>query len=62
MRLLEVEEKVPNWMLDRQTREVGLRGVAVARAVLEQSSRTKVSGFKQDLRKFKLSREVHRQS
>ena len=37
MMLIEIEECIPSWVLDQQTRDVGLRGVAVARAVLQQS-------------------------
>lgn len=54
---MEIDEQIPNWMLDRQTREVGLRGVAVARAILNKSTVAQVMDFKPHLRKFKTSSE-----
>lgn len=38
MTLIEIEDTLPNWVLDRQTREVGLKGIAIARAVLKNKA------------------------
>lgn len=43
--LLEIEDKTPNWVLDRQTREVGLKGVALARQVLNHKTITNTPKF-----------------
>ncbi len=45
MRLIEIEEGIPAWALDRRTREVGLKGVAAARAVLQSPSSSKAQNF-----------------
>ncbi len=45
MRLIEIEERIPTWALDRRTREVGLKGVAAARAVLQKPSSSKARNF-----------------
>jgi hypothetical protein len=38
--LLEIEDKTPNWVLDRQTREVGLKGIALSRQILNHKADT----------------------
>jgi hypothetical protein len=55
MRLVEIEERIPNWVLDRQTREVGLKGVAVARAILEKKSGKNSPSFSGEMKKFKIA-------
>ncbi|MCL4552479.1 MAG: hypothetical protein M1305_02840 [Candidatus Marsarchaeota archaeon] len=54
MMLIEFEERIPSWVLDQQTREVGLRGVAVARAVLQQSGKTSATPSS-DVKKIKVA-------
>lgn len=41
MTLIDIEDKAPNWVLDRQTREVGLKGVALARTILQTKVKSK---------------------
>ena len=72
MRLVEIEERIPNWVLDRQTREVGLKGVAVARAILEKKSgknspsysremkKCKIAGNRYQFRQFRLCKQTER--
>lgn len=55
MRLIDFEERIPAWALDRRTREVGLKGVAAARAVLEKQSNNKAPNFAFDSKHYKLS-------
>ena len=55
MRLIEIEERIPNWALDRQTREVGLKGVAVARAILEKKSGKSSPSLTGEMQKFRIA-------
>ena len=55
MRLIEIEERIPNWVLYRQTREVGLKGVAVARAILEKKSGKSSPSLTGEMQKFRIA-------
>lgn len=48
MTLIDIEERKPNWVLDRQTREVGLKGIALARAVLAHQPSPAAAKFTPD--------------
>ncbi len=54
MKLIEIEEHIPSWTLDRQTREVGLKGIAVARAILEKKSSSSTANFACDMKRYKI--------
>lgn len=59
MKLIDIEERNPNWVLDRRTREVGLKGVAFARAVLENKSKNYAPDFAHNFKHYKLSAKDH---
>lgn len=59
MKLIEIEERIPSWTLDRRTREAGLRGVAAARAILEMKSSSNTPDFASDMKRYKILGQGH---